>query len=140
MTMWTTVEPSAELCERYRAHGWWDDQTLPTLLDEALARSGSTTFRVHSRTRPWSGTVAEVTTLGRRLATGLANRGIAVGDPVAFTLPNSAEAAVRVLRPCPARCDAGSSRAHRRTARPGPRVAGVRREGTGRMEPARSAL
>ncbi len=30
---------------------------------------------------------------GRRLAAGLARRGIAAGDPVAFSLPNSAEAA-----------------------------------------------
>ncbi|GAC1400838.1 MAG: AMP-binding protein [Mycobacterium sp.] len=93
MINWTTVEPSADLRERYRAHGWWDHRTLPTLLDDALTRSSATTFRVHSRTRPWSGTVADVTTLGRRLATGLADRGIAAGDPVAFTLPNSAEAA-----------------------------------------------
>jgi len=93
MTSWTTVDPTAELCERYRAHGWWDDQTLPTLLDQALTRSSATTFRVHSRTRPWTGTVADVTGLARRLAAGLAGRGIRTGDPVAFTLPNSAEAA-----------------------------------------------
>ncbi len=93
MTMWPTVEPTAELAEHYRSQGWWDGQTLPALLDQALTRSGAATFRVHSRTRPWSGTVADVTTLGRRLASNLAERGIAAGDPVAFSLPNSAEAA-----------------------------------------------
>jgi len=91
--MWTRVETSAELREQYRAQGWWDDRTLPTLLHQALTRSSGTTFRVHSRTRPWRGTIGDVTTLGRRLATGLADRGITAGDPVAFTLPNSAEAA-----------------------------------------------
>jgi acyl-CoA synthetase (AMP-forming)/AMP-acid ligase II len=90
---WTTVEPAAELCERYRASGWWDDRALPTLLHDALTRSSTKTFRVHSRDRPWRGTVADVTTLARRLAGGLARRGIATGDPVAFCLPNSAEAA-----------------------------------------------
>jgi acyl-CoA synthetase len=90
---WTTVDPAAELCERYRANGWWDDRSLPTLLHDALTQSGSKTFRVHSRDRPWSGTVADVTSLARRLAGGLARRGISAGDPVAFSLPNSAEAA-----------------------------------------------
>ncbi|MDT5048254.1 MAG: acyl-CoA synthetase [Mycobacterium sp.] len=90
---WATVDPAAELCERYRANGWWDDRSLPTLLHDALTQSGSKMFRVHSRERPWSGTVADVTLLARRLAGGLARRGISAGDPVAFSLPNSAEAA-----------------------------------------------
>jgi acyl-CoA synthetase (AMP-forming)/AMP-acid ligase II len=37
--------------------------------------------------------VGDVTKLARGWAAGLARRGIAAGDPVAFTLPNSAEAA-----------------------------------------------
>ena len=60
MTTWTAVDPAAELCERYRANGWWDDRALPTLLGDALSRSGGDAFRVHSRDRPWSGTVADV--------------------------------------------------------------------------------
>lgn len=90
---WTTVDPAAELCKRYRANGWWDDRSLPTLLHDALTQFGSKAFRVHSRDRPWSGTVADVALSARRLAGGLTRRGICVGDPVAFSLPNSAEAA-----------------------------------------------
>ena len=93
MTMWTTIDPTAELRERYRANGWWDDRALPTLLHDALTASSGQAFRVHSRSRPFSGTVGDVATLARRLSAGLARRGIAAGDPVAFNLPNSAEAA-----------------------------------------------
>lgn len=93
MTTWKTVDPTAELCERYRTNGWWDDRTLPTLLSDALTSSSGNTFRVHSRTRPFTGTVADVTALARKLAAGLARRGVVAGDPVAFSLPNSAEAA-----------------------------------------------
>ena len=35
MTTWTTVEPSAELAQRYRNRGWWDGETLATLLGDA---------------------------------------------------------------------------------------------------------
>lgn len=93
MTAWPTVEPAADLRECYRARGWWDGTTLPTLLADALIASATRTFRVHSRTRPFDGTVADVTALARRVAGGLAARGIRPGDPVAFSLPNSAEAA-----------------------------------------------
>ena len=93
MTHWTVVEPSAELAARYRDQGWWDGQTLPTLLAAALSSSAEREFRVHSIDRPWRGTVADVTDLARRLAAGLRARGIGPGDPVAFQLPNSVEAA-----------------------------------------------
>ncbi|MGV0793245.1 AMP-binding protein [Mycolicibacterium sp. XJ1819] len=93
MGPWDTIETSAELRDHYRAQGWWDDRTLPTLLADALARSAATTFRVHSQHRPFDGTLADVTDLARRLATGLARRGVAAGDPVAYSLPNSVEAA-----------------------------------------------
>ncbi|BBY93385.1 long-chain-fatty-acid--CoA ligase [Mycobacterium gallinarum] len=91
--MWTTIEPAPDVQGHYRAQGWWDGQTLPVLLGHALARSGRATFRVHSQDRPWRGTVADVTDLGRRLAAGLTRRGIQTSDTVAFTLPNSAQAA-----------------------------------------------
>jgi acyl-CoA synthetase len=93
VTDWTVVEPSAELARRYRSHGWWDGQTLPTLLTNALKASGSRPFQVHSMDRPWRGTVADVTVMARRLAGGLRRLGLGPGDPVAFQLPNSAEAA-----------------------------------------------
>ncbi|MCT7657164.1 AMP-binding protein [Mycobacterium deserti] len=93
MIMWTTVDPTAEVRKRYRANGWWDDRALPMLLHDALTTSSGQAFRVHSRSRPFSGTVGGVTAHARRFAAGLARRGIAAGDPVAFNLPNSAEAA-----------------------------------------------
>ena len=93
VTTWTTIDPPAALCQRYRANGWWDDRALPGLLHDALTSSSGQVFRVHSRTRRFSGTVGDVTTLARRLAAGLARRGVAAGDPVAFSIPNSAEAA-----------------------------------------------
>jgi acyl-CoA synthetase len=93
MKTWTTVEPSDELAVRYHELGWWDGQTLPALLSDALCAAGSREFRVHSVDRPWRGTVADVAIMARRLAAGLRARGLAAGDPVAFQLPNSAEAA-----------------------------------------------
>ena len=60
MTTWATVDPTTELRERYHARGWWDDRTLPALLQDALSRSGSTTFRIHSLDCPWTGTLDQV--------------------------------------------------------------------------------
>jgi acyl-CoA synthetase len=93
MQAWTTVHPQSELCERYRAEGWWDGHTLPALLQAALERSSSSTFRIHSTERLWRGTLSDVTTIARRLAAGLERLGVRPGDPVAFQLPNSVEAA-----------------------------------------------
>jgi acyl-CoA synthetase len=90
---WTTVTASPELTDRYRSRGWWDDQTLPSLLADALNASASRRFCVHSLDRPWRGTIGEVAGIARRLANGLRMRGIGPGDPVAFQLPNSVEAA-----------------------------------------------
>ncbi len=93
MTTWTTVEPSAELAQRYRSRGWWDGETLATLLSGALKSAATREFRVHSQERPWRGSISDVADQARRLAAGLRARGIGPGDAVAFQLPNSAEAA-----------------------------------------------
>ena len=93
MKTWTTVETPTELADQYRRDGWWDRETLPTVLGAALSASGPQRFRVHSVDRPWRGTIADVTTIARRLAAGLRQRGLGAGDPVAFQLPNSVEAA-----------------------------------------------
>jgi acyl-CoA synthetase len=90
---WTTVTTSSGLSDRYRTQGWWDGQTMPSVLTDALAASASRTFQVHSLDRPWRGTIADVAVLARRLAAGLRRRGLGPGDPVAFQLPNSVEAA-----------------------------------------------
>ncbi|MET9214099.1 MULTISPECIES: AMP-binding protein [unclassified Nocardia] len=86
-----TIPP--DLARRYRENGWWTSETLGDLLTEGLHAAPDTTFRVHSATRPWSGTVAEVEHLARRLAAGLHRRGVGPGGVVAFQLPNWMEAA-----------------------------------------------
>ena len=86
------VEP--ELSRRYVRNGWWTDETLGSMLAHGLARNAGHTFRIHSRTRPWSGTFAGVEELALRVAAGLRARGIGPGDVVAFQIPNWIEAAV----------------------------------------------
>ncbi len=87
-----TVPP--ELERRWLADGLWDDRTLGHLVDEALAGRPGQEFRIHSGSRPWAGTFGELRERALRLAGALADRGIGPADPVAFQLPNWAEAAV----------------------------------------------
>ena len=91
---WSLRSVPAELEQRWLAEGLWDDRTLGRLLDEALAAHPDREFRIHSRTRPWTGTFGELRTRALRLAGALAERGVGPGDPVAFQLPNWSEAAV----------------------------------------------
>ena len=49
-------------------------------------------FRVWSDTHPYSGTIGALYEQALRMATGLARRGVGVGDVVAYQLPNWAEA------------------------------------------------
>ncbi|KUN80897.1 AMP-dependent synthetase [Streptomyces griseoruber] len=82
-----------ELAARYEAEGWWTRETLGDLLTKGLAAAGDTEFRVHSGVRPWAGTFAEVERVARRLAGGLAARGVGPGDVIVMQLPNWCEAA-----------------------------------------------
>ncbi|MBJ7336399.1 MAG: AMP-binding protein [Mycolicibacterium sp.] len=66
---------------------------MSSVLTDALTSSAAREFRVHSLERPWRGTIADVAVQARRLAGGLRLRGLGPGDPVAFQLPNSVEAA-----------------------------------------------
>lgn len=83
----------AGLAERYRAEGWWTQDTIGDLLARGLAAAPDTAFRVHSAARPWAGTFHDVERVARRLAAGLRARGVGPGDVVAFQLPNWMEAA-----------------------------------------------
>lgn len=83
----------AELAQHYLDEGWWTTDTLGDLLARGLAAAPSAEFRVHSEVRPYSGTFAEVEHTARRLAAGLAARGVGPGDVVAMQLPNWMEAA-----------------------------------------------
>ncbi|WP_124394490.1 AMP-binding protein [Rhodococcus wratislaviensis] len=78
---------------RYAAAGWWDGSTLPSILADALVDSGAQKFCVHSKRRPWEGSLADIASTGLRLAGGLHRLGLRPGDRVAFQLPNSAESA-----------------------------------------------
>ncbi|HEY9266880.1 MAG TPA: AMP-binding protein, partial [Mycobacterium sp.] len=81
------------MVERYTANGWWTDETLVDLLTQGLQDAPEAEFRVHSATRPWAGSFADVENVARRLAAGLRRRGVGAGDVVAFQLPNWMEAA-----------------------------------------------
>ncbi|HEY1635747.1 MAG TPA: AMP-binding protein [Acidimicrobiales bacterium] len=91
---WKLREVDPGLVRRYLRNGWWTDETLGSVLADGLTRSAGLTFRIHSRTRPWSGTFGGVEELGLRMAGGLRARGLGPGDVIAFQIPNWIEAAV----------------------------------------------
>ncbi|MFN8036710.1 MAG: AMP-binding protein [Acidimicrobiia bacterium] len=91
---WVQRPTAAHLADRYRSEGWWTDDTLGRLVDDAVEARPELRLRVWSATRPFDGTVADVRDDTRRLAGALRARGIGPDDVVAFQLPNWAEAAV----------------------------------------------
>jgi len=91
---WGLRTVPADLARRYRAEGWWRDQSLGDMVGAGLAASPGAAFTVRSRTRPWSGTFAQVDRAARALAGALAAGGVGAGDVVAFQLPNWVEAGV----------------------------------------------
>jgi acyl-CoA synthetase (AMP-forming)/AMP-acid ligase II len=86
------VEP--RLARRYVADGFWDDASLGAVLSAGLHDAAREPFTVCSDHRPYRGSLGEIDALARRVAAGMGARGIGPGDPVAFQLPNWAEAAV----------------------------------------------
>ncbi|PXW35932.1 UNVERIFIED_CONTAM: acyl-CoA synthetase (AMP-forming)/AMP-acid ligase II [Williamsia faeni] len=83
----------SELAQRYKDNGWWTDETVGELIGRGLADRGDLAFEVHSATHPYTGTFADVEQVARRLAAGLADRGVGEGDVVVSQLPNWMEAA-----------------------------------------------
>ncbi|HEY2427431.1 MAG TPA: AMP-binding protein [Acidimicrobiales bacterium] len=90
---WNLRSVPAEDVTRYVADGWWTDDPLGRRLVSGLREHRSLPFVVHSRSRPWSGTLGDVLDLALRLAGGLHARGVEPGDVVSFQLPNWMEAA-----------------------------------------------
>ena len=90
---WRPRATSAELAVRYRAEGYWTDETLASVIDAALRTHPNLRLRVWSDHRPFTGTVGQVHDLALRLAAGLRKIGVGPGDVVAFQLPNWVEAA-----------------------------------------------
>src|SRR5579864_7621051 len=89
---WDLRYPSADLARRYRADGWWNDETVPGIAFSGLAKAKTASCRVRSRVHPFVGTVGDVWDMGLRLAGALQRLGVGEGDVVAFQLPNWAEA------------------------------------------------
>jgi len=84
----------ADLAERYRAEGAWDDRSLGQFLSDALLEDPRRRFRIWSPTHPYLGTVGDVYDESLRVAAGLRGLGLGPGDVVAFQLPNWVEAAI----------------------------------------------
>ena len=91
---WALRTVPADLAARYRAEGWWRDESLGALIAERLATKAGYSFSVHSAVRPWRGTIAELDRAARAFAASLRARGIGPGDVVVFQLPNWVEAAI----------------------------------------------
>ena len=91
---WGLRTVPADLVERYRAEGWWTDETLGSMIHDAVATRGDWPFVVHSTERPYAGTFAEVHGQARRFAGALVERGLGPGSVVVCQLPNWVEAAV----------------------------------------------
>ena len=91
---WSTRTVPTHLAEHYRHEGWWTEETLGASVAEWLSRRPATEVHVHSRTRPWAGTYAEVEDEARRLIALLQEHGVRPGAVVAFQLPNWREAVV----------------------------------------------
>jgi len=93
---WQTRDISEELAARYRAEGWWTDQTLGQLVADGLAASADAELAVHSMMRPYRGSIGEVAAAAGEFAGWLGAQGIGPGDVVVFQLPNWMEAAVAI--------------------------------------------
>jgi acyl-CoA synthetase len=91
---WTRRPVPADLAERYRDAGWWNDDTLGMTVAHGLSRMGGVGFRVLSKVRPWQGTFADVDRAARALAGSLRARGVGPGDVVVLQLPNWVEAGI----------------------------------------------
>jgi acyl-CoA synthetase (AMP-forming)/AMP-acid ligase II len=90
---WQPHEPEAARAQRYVRDGFWNDESLGAILAGGLHDAADAPFVVCSDRKPFRGTLADVDHLARRVASGLAARGIGAGDAVAFQLPNWVEAA-----------------------------------------------
>ena len=78
----------AEDAARYRARGYWGEETFAGFLADRTARFGDRTAVVDDRVRL---TYAELDSLTDRVAGGLRALGIGTGDRVLVQLPNRAE-------------------------------------------------
>ncbi len=97
---WDPAPPDAERAAAYLRSGWWDDESLGQLLGAGLRDAAHQPFIVRSNRRPFRGRLGDVDSMARRLAGGLAARGIGRGSIIAFQLPNWLEAAATFYATC----------------------------------------
>lgn len=90
---WSLRSVPAELASDYLLQGWWDARSLGEFVDGELTKTQSLPFVVHSKSRPWRGTIGQVASAARSFATWLSQRGIGAGHVVVMQLPNWMEAA-----------------------------------------------
>ena len=88
---WTLRQAAEGDTTRYEAAGWWAPETLGQRLFDRLTANRDVPFVVHSSTRPWKGTFADVLELSLRVAAGLVECGVRSGDVVSFQTPNWVE-------------------------------------------------
>jgi acyl-CoA synthetase len=93
-TAWGVRSVPPDVARRYRTEGHWTDATLGSMVADGLAERGRVAFEVHSGTRPWRGTFAQVDRAARSLASSLRAAGVGPGDVVVVQLPNWLEAGV----------------------------------------------
>jgi acyl-CoA synthetase len=91
---WRLRSVPQDLADRYRAEGWWTDDSLGQMVAHGLGSMGDVGFRVRSQVRPWTGTFADVDRAARSLATELRARGARPGRVVVMQLPNWVEAGI----------------------------------------------
>ena len=89
---WALRPVPAHLEQRYVSEGWWTDTTLGGRVAEWLAATPDAAVHIHSRTREWHGTYADIDAEARQLVAFLRSEGIEAGAVVAFQIPNWREA------------------------------------------------
>ncbi len=90
---WALRQVSDTERKRYIAEGWWGGDSLGELFASKLEANADLPFVVHSQVRPWRGTFGDLLEMSRRVAAGLAARGVGPGDVVSFQTPNWIEGA-----------------------------------------------
>jgi acyl-CoA synthetase (AMP-forming)/AMP-acid ligase II len=97
---WALRTVPADLVERYRANGWWNDRTVGQMVFDGLSGNGDVEFNVYSKVRPYRGTLGDIDARARALAAGLQQDGVQAGDVVVIQMPNWAEAGIAYWAAC----------------------------------------
>jgi acyl-CoA synthetase len=91
---WRLRSAPEAVSRRYRAEGWWNDDSLGDMVAAGLSHLDDVPFRVLSKVHQWDGTFADVDRSARALAGALHADGVGPGDVVMFQLPNWVEAGI----------------------------------------------